>query len=119
MNVAWGLIKLGLGSEHQCKLLLQLVDRHLDSGGSADLAVALDCFAAAKYSSITLTPARVAKLMGWHFMEASGQNITRYLCLCPSFGVGSTDLKMQLAERLIQVAAEPQDCANAVLALAR
>ena len=51
--------------------------------------------------------------------EANGQDITRYLCLCPTFGVVVPELKKQLADRLVQVAAEPQDCSNAVLALAR
>ena len=61
LNVAWGLIKLGLGRDRQCVELLRLMEKHMDSCVAADLAVALDCFTAAKYSGEHLTPKVVAK----------------------------------------------------------
>ena len=42
VHVAWGLVKLGWGKGHECNQLLQLVDRHLDSSGSEDQAMALN-----------------------------------------------------------------------------
>ena len=71
---------------------------------SADFAIALDCFAAAKYSSDGLSPSRVTKTIESLYNEADGHDITRYLCRCPKFGVTALDLQLRLAERLVQVA---------------
>ena len=84
-----------------------------------DLAIALDCFASAKYSSKRLTPGRVAQAIGSLYKEGGGHEVTRYLCLCPHFGVVDPELKVSLAERLVNVADHPQQCSNAVLALAK
>ena len=79
----------------------------MESCTSADFAIALDCFAAANYSSDGLSPSRGTKTIESLYNEANGHDITRYLCRCPTFGVTALYLKLQLAERLVQVADEP------------
>ena len=76
----------------------------MESCTSADFAIALDCFAAADYSSDGLSPSRVTKIIESLYIDASGHDITRYLYWCPTFGVTALDLKLKLAERLVQVA---------------
>ena len=51
VNVAWGLIQVGLADEQQCRRVLEYLDRHLESCNPADLASGLDCFAAANFRS--------------------------------------------------------------------
>ena len=116
--MAWGLIKPRLGRDRQCVELLRLMEKHMDSCVAADLAVALNCFTAAKYSSEHLTPKVVAKAVERCYMQASGHDITRYLYLWSDYGVIAPDLKMHVAGRLIDIAEYPWSCSNAVRALA-
>ena len=53
------------------------------------------------------------------YIEANGHSLTRYLSRCETFGVTEPDLKIKIAEQIVNVAEDPQTCANAVLALAR
>ena len=105
--VAWGLTRLGLADEGRCRRILKMLDQHLESCGPTEVARALDCFAAANYSSTTMPPSRIAKTIESLYNEASGHDITRYLYWCPRFGITAFDLKKQLADRLLQVADEP------------
>ena len=45
--------------------------------------------------------------------------MTRFLYLCEEFGIMESKLKVKLAKQIVMLADDPQDCSNAVLALAR
>ena len=65
--------------------------------------MALDCFYAASYKSTSLDKGRVARAVEKFALEASGQNLARYLYRSEAFGITEPNLLLKLAMRIIEV----------------
>lgn len=95
--IVWGLLKLGLATHAHCKEMLGLLDKHLESCEPGSLAISMDCFFTANYSSSSLVASRLEKAIENCYLEAPGHSLARYLYRCEEFGITKPVVKLKVA----------------------